>query len=81
MKAKLWIAPGCELCVRVRDALLDRGYTEIIERPASDLTSGEDRNHDALVQLAMQNMALPVVWVSDNGFIKPELLLPATKGT
>ena len=74
MSITVWTQEGCGLCEQVKEALGSGSYEE---RPADELISGVDRNIDAMVQLSMQNMELPLVqidgtWVSPHEVIREQ---------
>ncbi len=70
-KIIIWTQEGCHLCENVKRHFQGHAYEE---RQASELLSGQDKDHAAMVQLAMQDMQLPLV--SINGcFVSPFTLL------
>lgn len=71
MHAKIWTQDDCPDCEEVKRVL---GNIIKEEVPADALTSGEERDVDAMVQLAMQNHALPLVKL-DGEFIHPQEIL------
>lgn len=76
--AVLWSLPECALCASVEAALLGSGHVVEV-RPASELTAGRDANTDAMAQLALQDMAAPVVWIHGRGFVEPRQILDTEK--
>jgi glutaredoxin len=60
---------GCVICGRVREVLKRKGFT-VEDRDSDTLMKGTDRNMEAMAQLAMQNMELPLVMV-DGMWRKP----------
>ena len=54
----LWTQDGCSLCAQVKEALAGE---PLEERDVAQLLSGADKDDDAMAQLAMQDMQLPVV--------------------
>lgn len=62
-KAIIWTQEGCALCEQVKTILGEGNYEE---RDATGLIGGADPDLDAMVQLTMQNMVLPVVKIGDN---------------
>lgn len=54
----VWTQEDCPLCERVKETLGAGNYEE---RRAEDLIGGFDRDMDAMAQLAMQNMELPLI--------------------
>ena len=75
-KATIWTQEGCPLCERVKACLAAEGYEE---REVNELMSGTEKNHEAMVQLAMQDMELPLVRI-DGAFVGPNEIL-ARHGT
>ncbi len=75
MKAIVWTSTECETCARIHIELAQLGY-DIEERPVSGLVSGGDTHtlrFDAMVQLTMQLMTIPVIWTEDHGFLDHNL--------
>jgi glutaredoxin len=68
---KIWTQAGCAMCEKVKQHFTGEGYEE---SPVTALLSGEDRNEQAMVQLAMQDMQLPLVMV-DGQFVNPREIL------
>lgn len=69
----LWTQPDCTLCEQVKQALAG---DQIEERPVTELIDGTARNDEALAQLAMQDMMVPLVQV-DGAYVSPaEILAP-----
>jgi len=64
VRGVIYTQSGCNLCCKVRESLKGKGY-EVEEREVEDLLSGKYRDMDALAQLSMQNMELPVVVLND----------------
>jgi len=69
--AILWTQEDCPLCEKVKALLAAEGYEE---RAAAALVSGEAPDDEAMVQLAMQDMQLPLVKI-DGAFVSPLDLL------
>lgn len=61
----LWTQHHCPLCEEVKKKLAGQEYEE---KNAGDLILGEEQNEEALVQLAMQDMQLPLIMI-DGKFI------------
>ncbi|MHC4871020.1 MAG: glutaredoxin family protein [Planctomycetota bacterium] len=61
----IWTQEGCSLCEKVKEIFKGKDFEE---RNAEDLINGDDRNVDAMTQLAMQNMELPLVMI-DGHFV------------
>jgi glutaredoxin len=72
----VWTQEGCPLCERVKEALSDEGFEE---RHAEELLSGDDPDVEAMAQLAMQNMELPLVQRGDV-FLDPHDVLTGRAG-
>lgn len=67
----LWTLRDCPVCDRVKHCLPEGGYTEL---DANALIDGTQKHPEAMVQLAMQDMQLPLVMV--NGyFVDPHTFL------
>lgn len=75
MRVILWTQPICPLCQQVKAYFAEVGYEE---RAASELTSGADRDPEAMAQLAMQNMELPMIQVN-GAFVSPRAILSQTR--
>ena len=73
LRAVIYTQLGCSLCGKVRKVLQGKGY-EIEERDAEDLLGGHDQDMDAMAQLAMQGMELPLVMI-DGDWVKPKGVL------
>lgn len=67
----IWTQKDCPLCGRVKAELATEGYEE---RNVADLLSGLAPNDDALAQLALQNMRLPLVMI-DGRFVPVDQIL------
>lgn len=63
----LWTQPNCPLCEQVKEVL---SGDHLEEHPVTELITGATRNDEALAQLAMQDMAVPLVMI-DGAFINP----------
>ena len=72
MKVTLWTTDDCPKCEEAKALLAASGIEHEI-RTGADLTSGAEQNADALVQLAMQDMAMPIIKV-DNTYTDLESL-------
>ncbi|MBN1256498.1 MAG: hypothetical protein JXA52_02195 [Planctomycetes bacterium] len=70
-KTEIWTKPGCTTCEKVKEVIGAGNYEE---HPAEALLDGLEMNLDAMVQLAQQNMELPII-MCDGQFISPEDLL------
>ena len=70
-KIIIWTQEGCHLCENIKKYFSGHDYQE---REASELLSGVDKNNEAMVQLAMQDMMLPLVSINGK-FISPFELL------
>ena len=70
-KIILWTQADCPLCERVKALFVSQGYEE---RAAADLLTGADKDIEAMTQLAMQDMQLPLVMI-DGRFVVPQELL------
>lgn len=57
----IWTQENCPLCQRVKEHF---GAGNFVEKHASELLSGDDADTEAMVQLAMQDMQLPLVQVA-----------------
>jgi glutaredoxin len=75
MIATIWTQKGCPLCEQVKNSIGEGNYEE---RAVSELMAGVDKNTDAMAQLMIQNMELPLVMIDDE-FISPRELLAASK--
>lgn len=75
MRVILWTQPICPLCEQVKGYFSEVGYEE---RAASELLSGADRDPEAMAQLAMQNMELPMIQVN-GAFVSPRAILAQTR--
>ena len=71
METIVWTQPECPLCEAVKRCLGAGNYEE---RAAEALLGGYDRDMDAMAQLAMQNMELPLVR-RDGEWIRPQAIL------
>lgn len=67
----IYTQEGCPLCERVK---AHYGEGHYIERPVQGLLTGTDRNMDAMAQLAMQNLELPLI-LEAGQWITPRQLL------
>jgi glutaredoxin len=76
MSIILWTEEECPLCQRLKEVLGEGTYEE---RSAQELVSGEAPDTEAMAQLAMQNMQLPLVQV-DGTFADPAELLETADG-
>lgn len=56
----IWTQDGCPLCEKVKAIFGEGNYTELA---ASELISGDRADDEAMAQLAMQDMQLPLVKV------------------
>ncbi len=63
----LWTQNGCPLCAEVKAIFAGQDYEE---RDAAELLAGTTPDADAMVQLAMQDMQLPLVML-DGRFVPP----------
>jgi glutaredoxin len=61
----IWTQEDCPLCAEAKEYFSEDGFEE---RRAEELLQGNERNVDAMAQLAMQNMQLPLVSV-DGEFV------------
>jgi len=66
MQAIIYTQQDCPLCDQAKAHFGEGNYEE---RESSDLVSGKDRNMDAMAQLAIQNMRLPLIF-SDGEWIQ-----------
>jgi len=66
---EVWTLPDCPRCEKVKAALRARGE-EFTERDIGKLWAGEDRDVEAMVQLALQGGAAPLVR-REGVFLKP----------
>ena len=57
----IWTQENCPLCQRVKEHF---GEGNFVEKHAAELLSGDDADTEAMVQLAMQDMQLPLVKVA-----------------
>ncbi|MBN2712538.1 MAG: hypothetical protein JXR97_08935 [Planctomycetes bacterium] len=73
-KVILWTQEDCPLCGKVKAAYAENGYEE---RNAQELIRGDNVDTDAMTQLAMQNMQLPIVMV-DGEFVDPRAVISAS---
>ena len=65
-KVILYTLPDCPECDRVKEKLTSEGV-EFEEKSAAHLTSGIEHDMEAMVQLATQGMAAPVMLVDGRG--------------
>ncbi len=70
-KVILWTQDNCPVCERVKEVFQGQ---DVEEHHAEDLIQGQEKDVDAMAQLAMQDMLVPVVMV-DGEFIPPEEIL------
>jgi len=70
-RAIVWSVAECSMCVEVETRLEAAGYA-VEKRSLRALQAGQDADSAAMAQLAMQDMAAPVVWVEGRGFLYPE---------
>lgn len=56
----IWTQENCPLCQKVKDLFGEGNY---VEKQAADLLGGSIPDADAMAQLAMQDMQLPLVQV------------------
>lgn len=68
-RAVIWSDSDCPLCDRAFAHLLEEGYS-VEKKDVNKLMSGEDPNTDAMVQLTLQSMSLPIIELNGN-FIRP----------
>lgn len=61
----IWTQEGCSLCGKIKEMFMENGFEE---KNAEDLISGDNRDIEAMTQLAMQNMELPLVMI-DGEFV------------
>jgi len=61
-EAIIYKQDGCDLCSEVKRVLKKKLFT-LREREADSLIKGHDQNMDAMAQLAIQNMELPLVLI------------------
>lgn len=68
-RARVWSEADCPLCDKALQHLTAQGY-EIEKKSASALITGKEPDMDALVQLTLQTMSLPIIEL-DGNFIHP----------
>ncbi len=67
----IWTQPNCPLCAAIKTRLGNGNYEE---RPAAELISGGQPDDEAMAQLMLQDMQLPLVRQNGN-FIDPAKIL------
>ncbi len=60
-RVEIYTNEDCQLCEKVKAFHGEGNYTE---HQAQDLLSGANQDMEAMAQLAMQNMALPLVKIN-----------------
>jgi len=60
LTVEIWTQKECPLCENVK---AKHGEGNYVEHDVKDLMSGANQDMDAMVQLTMQNMVLPLVMI------------------
>ena len=73
-RAIVWTRPDCTICQQVK-SLLSCACYDIDERSTTQLVDAVEPDVEAMTQLALQGMQVPIVKIYGLGFVEPVKLL------